>query len=251
MNDEEEVQRDRWRLSTVMLKSDEKQWTGKLLKKRPMQIRTSVADKLLAIIVMRLASPRKWQKYLVEDLYEGPMDDTAANATRACDTAGPMMRYVSKIVFTSDKDRLYVRPRVQRHRRIGTEGQDPVSALHVGQQRKLQHERSRGVVRRDRCGHTADMAHETVDEPVPQISDKDQRHWQDDSSGTSLGTCRETGCEHPRSAVEVESQSPCAGCMLSNGTVVSGQKVRIQGSYYHPGENDYRFSWSRRKCFSN
>ena len=38
------------------------------------------ADTLLAMNVMRLPSPRTAQKYLDENLYEGPMDDTAANA---------------------------------------------------------------------------------------------------------------------------------------------------------------------------
>ena len=38
------------------------------------------ADTLLAMIVMRPPSPRTAKKYLGENLYEGPMDDTAANA---------------------------------------------------------------------------------------------------------------------------------------------------------------------------
>ena len=56
---------------------------------------------LLAMIVMRLPSPRTAQKYLVEDLYEGLMDDTVANAIRACDPAGPLMMYVSDSVVCS------------------------------------------------------------------------------------------------------------------------------------------------------
>merc|ERR1712209_122245 len=64
------------------------------------------------MIVMRLPSPRAAQKYRVENLYEGPMDDTAANAIRACDPAGPLMMYVSKMVPTSDKGRFYAFGRV-------------------------------------------------------------------------------------------------------------------------------------------
>merc|ERR1719472_223040 len=61
---------------------------------------------------MHLPSPREAQKYRVENLYEGPMDDEAANAIRACDAKGPLMMYVSKMVPTSDKGRFYAFGRV-------------------------------------------------------------------------------------------------------------------------------------------
>merc|ERR1711939_788246 len=64
------------------------------------------------MIVMRLPSPRTAQKYRVENLYEGPMDDTAANAMKACSPDGPLMMYVSKMVPTSDKGRFYAFGRV-------------------------------------------------------------------------------------------------------------------------------------------
>merc|ERR550514_2574298 len=57
-------------------------------------------------------SPKTAQKYRVENLYEGPMDDAAANAVRACDKDGPLMMYVSKMVPTSDKGRFYAFGRV-------------------------------------------------------------------------------------------------------------------------------------------
>ena len=40
------------------------------------------------------------------------MDDEAANTIRACDAAGPLMMYVSKMVPTSDKGRFYAFGRV-------------------------------------------------------------------------------------------------------------------------------------------
>ena len=58
-----------------------------------------MADTLLAMIVMRLPSPRTAKKYLGENLYEDPMDDTAANAIRACDAAGPLLIYMTQIAF--------------------------------------------------------------------------------------------------------------------------------------------------------
>jgi elongation factor 2 len=80
--------------------------------KRAMQIWINAADTLLSMIVMKLPSPRQAQKYRVENLYEGPMDDEAANAIRGCDPAGPLMMYVSKMVPTSDKGRFYAFGRV-------------------------------------------------------------------------------------------------------------------------------------------
>merc|ERR1719194_119309 len=61
---------------------------------------------------MKLPSPRVAQKYRVENLYEGPMDDAAANAIRSCDRTGALMMYVSKMVPTSDKGRFYAFGRV-------------------------------------------------------------------------------------------------------------------------------------------
>merc|ERR1712050_170220 len=59
-----------------------------------------------------MGSPRVAQKYRVENLYEGPMDDEAANAIRACDKDKGLMMYVSKMVPTSDKGRFYAFGRV-------------------------------------------------------------------------------------------------------------------------------------------
>jgi elongation factor 2 len=62
--------------------------------------------------VTKLPSPRQAQKYRVENLYEGPMDDEAAKAIRACDASSGLMMYVSKMVPTSDKGRFYAFGRV-------------------------------------------------------------------------------------------------------------------------------------------
>merc|ERR1712032_285891 len=96
----------------VVLKGDDKALTGKPLMKRCMQIWINAAETLLAMIVTKLPSPRVAQKYRTENLYEGPMDDAAANAMRACEKEGPLMMYVSKMVPTSDKGRFYAFGRV-------------------------------------------------------------------------------------------------------------------------------------------
>merc|ERR1712238_542103 len=96
----------------IVLKGDEKSLSGKPLMKRTMQIWINAADTLLSMIVTKLPSPRVAQKYRVENLYEGPMDDEAAKAMRACDKDGPLLMYVSKMVPTSDKGRFYAFGRV-------------------------------------------------------------------------------------------------------------------------------------------
>merc|ERR1711904_611803 len=96
----------------IVLKGDEKSLTGKPLMKRTMQIWINAADTLLSMIVSKLPSPVTAQKYRVENLYEGPLDDAAANAIRACDPAGGLMMYVSKMVPTSDKGSFHAFGRV-------------------------------------------------------------------------------------------------------------------------------------------
>merc|ERR1712013_325505 len=96
----------------IVLKGDEKALQGKPLMKRTMQVWINAADTLLSMIVTKLPSPRVAQKYRVENLYEGPMDDEAAMAIKACDPEGPLMMYVSKMVPTNDKGRFYAFGRV-------------------------------------------------------------------------------------------------------------------------------------------
>merc|ERR1712241_734943 len=96
----------------ITLKGDDRNLTGKPLMKRTMQIWINAADTLLSMIVTKLPSPRVAQKYRVENLYEGPSDDAAANAIRGCDPAQGLMMYVSKMVPTSDKGRFHAFGRV-------------------------------------------------------------------------------------------------------------------------------------------
>merc|ERR1712032_1615435 len=112
MNDQKEKYEKMMTTLGIVLKGDEKQLTGKPLMKRTMGIWINAADTLLSMIVTRLPSPRVAQKYRVENLYEGPQDDTAANAIRDCKADGPLMVYVSKMVPTSDKGRFYAFGRV-------------------------------------------------------------------------------------------------------------------------------------------
>jgi len=94
------------------LKSEDKELTGKPLMKRIMQTWLPAQVALLEMIVYHLPSPAKAQKYRVDTLYEGPLDDVYATAIRNCDPDGPLMLYVSKMIPTSDKGRFYAFGRV-------------------------------------------------------------------------------------------------------------------------------------------
>ncbi|KAH8921153.1 P-loop containing nucleoside triphosphate hydrolase protein, partial [Atractiella rhizophila] len=96
----------------VQLKSDEKELEGKALLKVVMRKFLPAGDSLLEMIVINLPSPVTAQKYRVETLYEGPLDDESAIGIRDCDPKGPLMLYVSKMVPTSDKGRFYAFGRV-------------------------------------------------------------------------------------------------------------------------------------------
>lgn len=96
----------------VKLTSEEKELVEKPLLKTIMRKWLPAGDTLLQMIAIHLPSPVTAQKYRVETLYEGPMDDKAALGIRNCDPEGPLMMYVSKMVPTSDKGRFYAFGRV-------------------------------------------------------------------------------------------------------------------------------------------
>ena len=98
----------------VELKTDEKELVGKQLLKRVMQKWLPAGDTVLEMIVLNLPSPVQAQKYRVDTLYNGPLDDATATAIRTCDTSpgAPLCMYVSKMVPTSDKGRFYAFGRV-------------------------------------------------------------------------------------------------------------------------------------------
>lgn len=49
------------------------------------------SEALLEMMIWHLPSPDRAQKYRVENLYEGPLDDKYAAAIRNCDPTGPLM----------------------------------------------------------------------------------------------------------------------------------------------------------------
>jgi elongation factor 2 len=96
----------------VKLSQDEVDQEGKTLLKTVMRKFLPAGEALLEMIVINLPSPATAQRYRVETLYEGPMDDESAIGIRDCDPKGPLMVYISKMVPTSDKGRFYAFGRV-------------------------------------------------------------------------------------------------------------------------------------------
>ncbi|KAH9950905.1 eukaryotic translation elongation factor 2 [Amylocystis lapponica] len=96
----------------IKLLQEERDLEGKALLKVIMRKFLPAGDSLLEMIVINLPSPATAQRYRVETLYEGPMDDESAIGIRDCDPKGPLVLYVSKMVPTSDKGRFYAFGRV-------------------------------------------------------------------------------------------------------------------------------------------
>jgi elongation factor 2 len=96
----------------ITLDASERALDGKKLLKAIMQKFLPAGDALLDMIVIHLPSAATAQRYRVETLYEGPMDDESAVGIRDCDPAAPLVVYVSKMVPTSDSGRFYAFGRV-------------------------------------------------------------------------------------------------------------------------------------------
>lgn len=108
----------------VVLTKEEKEAEGKELLKSFMQrwlpgnqtisilSNSLAADALLEMVVTHLPSPVVAQKYRVENLYTGPLDDVTAEAIRKCDPKGPLVMYISKMIPTKDNSRFYAFGRV-------------------------------------------------------------------------------------------------------------------------------------------
>ncbi|VAH00570.1 unnamed protein product [Triticum turgidum subsp. durum] len=96
----------------VNLRDDEKDLTGVALVKCVMQTWLPASTALLDMMICHLPSPLQAQKYRVENLYEGPLDDKYAEAIKKCDPEGPLMLYVSKMVPASDVGRFFAFGRV-------------------------------------------------------------------------------------------------------------------------------------------
>lgn len=96
----------------IVLKTEEKELSGKPLFKNVFQKWINAAEALLEMIVCKLPSPAVAQRYRAAYLYEGPIEDVCGQAIKNCDQKGPLMIFISKMVPTSDKGRFYAFGRV-------------------------------------------------------------------------------------------------------------------------------------------
>ena len=96
----------------ITLKTEERTLQGKLLMKNIYQKWINAAEALLEMIILKLPSPKKAQKYRAAYLYEGPIDDEAGKSIMNCDKDGKLMIFISKMVPTNDKGRFYAFGRI-------------------------------------------------------------------------------------------------------------------------------------------
>jgi len=112
MNDEVEKYDKMLKSLAIILTEEERRIPKRPLLKYAMRKFLPISEAVLEMIVMHLPSPIKAQKYRVQNLYDGPLDDECAEAIRNCDPKGPLMIYVSRMVPSTDKGRFYAFGRV-------------------------------------------------------------------------------------------------------------------------------------------
>eukprot|EP01065_Artemidia_motanka_P039881 TRINITY_DN4918_c1_g1_i1.p1 TRINITY_DN4918_c1_g1~~TRINITY_DN4918_c1_g1_i1.p1 ORF type:complete len:819 (+),score=217.16 TRINITY_DN4918_c1_g1_i1:60-2516(+) len=83
--------------ANVVLDAEERELQQKQLLRAVMRKFLPLSDTLLQMIVVKLPSPARAQRYRMEQLYAGP-DDLHFQSASSCDSAGPLLVYVSKMV---------------------------------------------------------------------------------------------------------------------------------------------------------
>ena len=96
----------------INLKADERTLQGKHLMKNVFQKWINAAEALIEMIILKLPSPVKAQKYRAAYLYEGPHDDPTCTAIKNCDKDGELCIFISKMIPSADKGRFYAFGRV-------------------------------------------------------------------------------------------------------------------------------------------
>ncbi|KAL7713464.1 Elongation factor 2 [Entamoeba marina] len=71
-----------------------------------------INNSLLKMVVVHLPSPVIAQKYKIDNLYTGDLNDETAIAMKNCDPNGPLMIHISKMVPSNETSRLYAFGRV-------------------------------------------------------------------------------------------------------------------------------------------
>jgi len=111
-NNHEELDKLTNVLGFSLAQSEKESNVGKELMKCVMMKWLPAANALLEMMVTHLPSPIEAQKYRVETLYTGSLDDETAAAIRKCDPQGPLVMFISKLIPTKDNSRFYAFGRV-------------------------------------------------------------------------------------------------------------------------------------------
>merc|ERR1719387_2436143 len=96
----------------ITLKAEERTLQGKHLMKNIFQKWINAAEALIEMIILKLPSPVKAQKYRAAYLYEGPIDDPTGQSIKNCDPNGELAIFISKMIPSADKGRFYAFGRV-------------------------------------------------------------------------------------------------------------------------------------------
>jgi len=97
---------------SIKISNEDKILKQKNLMKRVLQKWLPADQALKEMIIHHLPSPAKAQSYRVGNLYDGPLDDDFAESIKKCDSNGPLMVYISKMIPSSDKGRFIAFGRV-------------------------------------------------------------------------------------------------------------------------------------------
>jgi len=112
MNEKDDIYWPAIEALKIKLTKDDKNLRRKQLMKCVLRKWIPAGDALFSMIVDHLPSPATAQRYRVENLYSGPLDDKTANDIRNCNQHGDLAMYVSKMVPTSEKGRFIAFGRV-------------------------------------------------------------------------------------------------------------------------------------------
>lgn len=112
LSDEKEVYELLFHKLNIELKDYELKEQGKSLLTTILQKWIKLSNNLLEMIIIHIPSPKISQKYKTLYLYEGQMDDECATAMISCDPEGPLMMFISNMIYDNDNNKIYAFGRI-------------------------------------------------------------------------------------------------------------------------------------------
>jgi elongation factor 2 len=103
---------DAMKIVGIRIGKDDYDLKGLKLIRKVMNAWLPISNTIIELAVDHLPSPKIAQSYRADLLYKGPKDDIYYNAIKNCDSTGPLIVYISKMVPTKDNSRFYAFGRV-------------------------------------------------------------------------------------------------------------------------------------------